>query len=405
MRSLDIDARHAVRSADLAARWDSVICGLDHATDGVTALALADDIDALLKTSTDASALSNWRLASGLLRALALDLSIRASAKSGAADVGADRTRLQVLLQEAEEIVGDLEDERLQSSVRGSYDASKPQVNRKTMLAALVRLPLPTLYLAEERDRWPSRFAERCETASPRIPVLRLAAFLDNAPITATQRLRPHTLHTLRFQIKGTEWPKQAQLLRVELLCTCPPTLFHVSTFETRDRSGSSEFEATLSGSIQFDASQSEGAADLVVAVRAAFSMQDGSVCESPIIGHSQLRFRVSYSEDSENEGDATQPLSANSRLRPGQFEVIQNALLAAFTRESLKRMLRTKLDVRLDHIASNGTLVDVIYEVIEWAERDGKIAQLVQEATAFIPQNEELNRIATEFERTQSCL
>jgi len=377
MRSLNIDTRHAVRSADLAARWEAVIRGLDHTSDGTSALALADEVDLLLEGSTDSSVLRNWRLASGLLRALAVDLAVRTAARVGGADVATDRARLQVLLQEVDEIVSDLEDEQLQENLRSAYDAGLPQVNKKVLLPALAQLPLPTLYLTQENDHRRRRVAGDGETAAvPKMPVLRLAAFLDSASVAATQQLRPHTLHTLQFQVRGTAWPNNAQRLRVELLSTCPPSLFHVSAFETEDRSGSPEFEATLAGGIQFNATQSQGGSDLMVAVRAAFVMRDGSVQRVPVVGHSQLRFRVSSSGDSSAPAKATPAASSISGLSPEQFELLHNALLVAFNRETLRRMLRTKLDVHLDHVAGNGPFTDVVHEVIEWAERDGRVEQ-----------------------------
>jgi hypothetical protein len=405
MRSVNVDPGHAARSADLVARWDTVLRGLEQASDGAVALALAGEVDALLEGSTDSLVLRNWRLASGLLRALAVDLAVRAAARAEGADVAADRGRLQALLQEVDEIDDELDDERLQEELRGAYDAGAPQVCKKALLPALANLSLPTLYLAGEKDRWPRRFAADGEAAAvPRIPVLRLSAFLDNAPVGATQQLRPHTLHTLRFQVRGTEWPEHAQRLRVELLSTCPPTLFHVSPFETGGRSGAPQFEATLVGSIQFNASQSEGASDLAVAVRAAFVMQDGSVREAPVVGHSQLRFRLSPSGEPAAPGKAAPSASATGGLPAGQFRALQNVLLAAYSRESLRRMLRTQMDVRLDQIAGNGPFTDVVCDVIDWAERDGRVAQLIREAAAFVPGNEQLQRFASEFERLQSC-
>jgi hypothetical protein len=312
---------------------------------------------------------------------------------------------LQVLLQGVDEIVGELDDEQLQAELRGAYDLGAPQIQKKAILPALAKLPLPTLYLAEERDRWPRRPAADGGTpAVPKIPVLRLTAFLDNAPVTATQQLRAYTLHTLRFQVRGAEWPKQAERLRVELLSTCPPSLFHVSAFETADRSGAPEFEATVAGSIQLNASQSEGASDVAVAVRAAFMMQDGSAQEAPIVGHSQLRFRVSPPSDPAATGKTVPAASASGGLPPGQFAALQDALLAAYTRESLRRMLRTKLDIRLDHIAGNGTFTDVVCDVIDWAEREGRLDLLVREAAASVPGNADLQRFAGEFERMKSC-
>ncbi|MBL8793610.1 MAG: hypothetical protein JNM56_06885 [Planctomycetia bacterium] len=405
MRSLNIDAEHAVRSAELAVRWDTVLREFEHTTDGANALAFADDMDALLEDSTDSAVLRYWRLASGLLRALAVNLAVNTAARVGGTDVASNRIRLQVLLQEADEIVGELDDKQLQESLRGAYDAGVPHVNKNALLPALAQLPLPTLYLAEEKHRWPRRSTADGEGDTvPKVPVLRLTAFLDNTLVAATQQLRPHTLHTLRFDVRGTEWPDHAQRLRVELLSTCPPSLFHVSIFETGDRSGAPEFEATLAGSIQFTASQSEGASDLVVAVRAGFTMQDGSVREAHIVGHSQLRFRVSSSGDSGSPGKLTPAASAIGGLSAGQFGALQNSLLGAFNRESLRRILRTKLDVRLDHIAGNGTFTDIVCDVIDWAEREGRVDQLVREAAAFVPGNEELQRFASEFERMKTC-
>lgn len=403
MRSLNIDTRHALRSAELAARWDTVIRGLGHAKDASSVLALAGEIDTLLEGSTDSLVLRNWRLASGLLHALAIDLAVRTAARAGGTDVTADRARLQVLLQEVNEIVGELDDEHLREELRGAYEAGVPQVNKKALLAVLGRFPLPTLYLAEEQDRRQRRFAgDGAVPPVPKIPILRLAAFLDDHPVGATQQLRPHTLHTLRFQVRGTEWPDNAQRLRVELLSTCPPSLFHFAPLETGERSGGPGFEATLAGSIQFNATQSEGASDLVVAVRAAFAMQDGSFREAPVVGHSQLRFRVS-SGGVAAPGKAT-PVPAMGGLLAGQFEALQNALLAAFNRESLRRMLRTRLDVRLDHVAGNGPFIEVVFDVIDWAERDGQVERLIREASAFVPGNEELQRFAREFERNKPC-
>jgi Effector-associated domain 1 len=90
--------------------------------------------------------------------------------------------------------------------------------------------------------------------------------------------------------------------------------------------------------------------------------------------------------------------------LPAGLFEALQNALLSAFNQESLQRMLRTKLDVWLDHIAGHGTFTDVVCNVINWAERNGKVQELVCEAAAFVPGNGELQRVVREFEGIQSC-
>jgi hypothetical protein len=96
--------------------------------------------------------------------------------------------------------------------------------------------------------------------------------------------------------------------------------------------------------------------------------------------------------------------VASASGLAPGQFEGLLNSLLAAFNLQSLRRMLRTKLDVRLDHIAGNGPFTDAVHDVIDWAEREGRVEQLVREASAFVPKNEQLQRFAREFERIKPC-
>ena len=192
-------------------------------------------------------------------------------------------------------------------------------MTKKVVLPALLELPLTTLHSAEERDRYPRRFVRDGEPAPPpKIPVLRLIAYLDNASLAATQALRPHTLHTLRFQVRGTEWPATAQRLRLELLSTCPPTLFHSASFETAERSGSGMFEATLTGGIQFNATQSDGAPDLMVSVRAAFAMQDANMQDVPVVGHNQLRFRISAAANPPSTASSVPAASASGLARGG---------------------------------------------------------------------------------------
>jgi len=60
--------------------------------------------------------------------------------------------------------------------------------------------------------------------------------------------------------------------------------------------------------------------------------------------------------------------------------------------------------DRTLDHIASNGTFTDVVFDVVYWAEREGRVETLVREAAAFVPGNAELQDFATEFEKVRRC-
>jgi hypothetical protein len=405
MRSIKVDPTHATRSADLSARWDGVVREFENASDGEGALALAEEMETLLDASNDSPNLRNWRFACGLLRAMAVDMSLRATAKVRGADIAGDRGRLQVLLQEVDEIVCEMDDERLKQQLRAAYDLNAPRVYKKSLLPALAKVPLPTLYVAGYKHRGSHSFdtARRMDTV-PRNPVLRLSAFLGNVAVSGTQPLEPHTLHTLRFQVLGTEWPENAKSLQIELLTTCPASLFHVSLFETEDRSGAPQFESVLVGNIRFDTAQSEAASDLVVSVRAAFLMLDGAMRAAHVVGQNHMRFRLAAPEEVGSRRKCAPTASAAKRLAPGQFDALQNALLDAYNYQSLQRMLRTGMNVRLDHIASNSSLRVVVADVIDWAEQEGRVEQLVREAATFVPGNPQLQQFVIEFGRMQSC-
>ena len=64
-------------------------------------------------------------------------------------------------------------------------------------------------------------------------------------------------------------------------------------------------------------------------------------------------------------------------RLTGPQFEQLQAALLAAFDRADLTRMVRIELDESLDAIAggesSSTTLSAAVFNLIEWSERRGR--------------------------------
>ena len=68
MRRLNLDMKHAARSAELAGRFETVVRGLENGADGQDPTPLADDIDALLGRLTDCLGLRNWQIAAGLLR-------------------------------------------------------------------------------------------------------------------------------------------------------------------------------------------------------------------------------------------------------------------------------------------------------------------------------------------------
>jgi len=75
--------------------------------------------------------------------------------------------------------------------------------------------------------------------------------------------------------------------------------------------------------------------------------------------------------------------------------EQIQQALSAAFSVASLRRMLANKLDRDLDDYATQGDKRQVVFELIQAAEREGFLDDLIAAAQQANPGNEELRTLS----------
>ena len=77
------------------------------------------------------------------------------------------------------------------------------------------------------------------------------------------------------------------------------------------------------------------------------------------------------------------------------RLEQLHDALLDAFrSHDSLKRMVRFELDQNLDEVAGQGPLTDVVYRLVEWADAEGRLGDLLRGARAQNPGNERLRRL-----------
>jgi hypothetical protein len=91
-------------------------------------------------------------------------------------------------------------------------------------------------------------------------------------------------------------------------------------------------------------------------------------------------------------------------RLSGQQFKQFQEALIAAFpSYNELARMLRFQLGENLAAIAGSGSLVDVAFAVINWAEAQGRLDELVAQARAANAGNEALRIFAEQFAQAQA--
>lgn len=76
----------------------------------------------------------------------------------------------------------------------------------------------------------------------------------------------------------------------------------------------------------------------------------------------------------------------------------IKDALLAAFDRAELVQLVRTGLDENLEAIAGAGTLDTVAYDLVLWAGRHDRLADLLAAAQAERPKNAQLAALAAEL-------
>ena len=77
----------------------------------------------------------------------------------------------------------------------------------------------------------------------------------------------------------------------------------------------------------------------------------------------------------------------------------MQAALRGAFpTPAMLRQMLRFRMDTNLDQVAMGGNYDEVLFELITWAEAEGRVPELVESAVADKPGNQNLKVFAVDY-------
>ena len=70
--------------------------------------------------------------------------------------------------------------------------------------------------------------------------------------------------------------------------------------------------------------------------------------------------------------------------LSGSQHKQIQDALIAAFGNEdNLRQMLRLQMSVNLESVAKPGNMAQRTFDVVTWADEQGRVGELVQAACA----------------------
>jgi hypothetical protein len=76
----------------------------------------------------------------------------------------------------------------------------------------------------------------------------------------------------------------------------------------------------------------------------------------------------------------------------------LHEALLSAFNLGELQQVVKFGLGERLQAISIRSSLSDIAFDLIEWAERNHRIADLVQAALSHNPGNSDLRDIAAKM-------
>jgi formylglycine-generating enzyme required for sulfatase activity len=76
------------------------------------------------------------------------------------------------------------------------------------------------------------------------------------------------------------------------------------------------------------------------------------------------------------------------------QFDLLQNAVLAGYDEASLRRLARVALGEQLDQIAGGANLTEQVFNLIEWSERAGRVAELIAAAGDQNPGNPALQQL-----------
>lgn len=75
-------------------------------------------------------------------------------------------------------------------------------------------------------------------------------------------------------------------------------------------------------------------------------------------------------------------------RLSGSQIKQLQSALLAGFSFDDLSRLTTFELNERLDSIVPPGPMSSVTFDLIMWAEREGRTSELIKALMAARPNN-----------------
>lgn len=297
----ELELKHALNSLTLIHEIRTV---LTEAPDGRAewsneVSSLVNRIVEILKDTPDTYVPVEWRIMATGLQVLASQVACLTIAQGGKGDLITEHTRCDILVGKLRRLLS-LDALKLPDGTDLSRHSllQTGQCDSEGLRSFLLLIPLPTLYWHLKESGIPFRNKAKEPDVMPS-PLLRVIVFLDHEPIASPQLLRANILYPLVFCVRGLIWPNDAVRLRLDLLTTCLTSAFSVSEF-TLDPPryiDDNEYHGELEGQITFNIGQSSLLDDLVFTVRGAFEFSDGQFQEIPVIGHSELRLRVTNEE------------------------------------------------------------------------------------------------------------
>jgi len=96
--------------------------------------------------------------------------------------------------------------------------------------------------------------------------------------------------------------------------------------------------------------------------------------------------------------------MSGLDKLSGREARQLQQTLLNAYDPNSLAQMVRFELDEYFEQIVGEGNFADKIFSLITWAERQGRLRDLLEAAVASNAQHPQLNELVNSLLRKQTA-
>ncbi len=320
MNDINLEFDHAFKSASLI--FD-IRNALKSKSADVNALKeLAVRIDGICNQTPDKYLPNSWRVAKAAMEVLACHAKCVEIAKGVEGDIVLEQARMNVLIGVFRTELNSefcVQQSPL-NKIREDLNCSQDQIT-SSIRDFLYQVPLPNLYLMDKDEPYPAIVRNEIQNTQP-AALIYVIAFLDHAPLATPQFVKSNLLYSIVFKVRGIVWPEDCQRIRIDLLTTCPNNEYSVSEFllDHPNSNEGNEYKGEISGNIKFNSAQSSLLDDLVFGVRAAFEMPNGEFLEIPVIGHHELRLRVTNQQQ--------HPLmSRNSRLDQHVEELLTQLL------------------------------------------------------------------------------